>query len=80
MIRVIRFPHYLERPPTSSKQSMQDEVQSSSNPGTSAWVSDTTDATEHGSLASTSVEVQYQPGAGGEQCHAHTRALWRDAE
>lgn len=76
MLRVSRFSYYLEGSPTSSKQSMLDEVQGSSNLGTSTWVSDTADAPEHGSLASTLVEVQYQPGAGREQCHSHTRAQW----
>ena len=50
---------YLECPSTSSKQAIQHEVQSFSNPGSSSRISDPTDGTQHTSFASATVEVQY---------------------
>ena len=49
--------HYLECSPTSLKQSMKDKVQSFSNPGTSAWVSDPRNGIEHAIFAPASVKI-----------------------
>ena len=50
---------YLKRSSASSKQSIQDKVQSFSNPGSSMRVSDSAYGVQHFCLARAAIEVQY---------------------
>ena len=54
---VIKF--YLKRSSASSKQSIQDKVQSFSNPGSSMRVSYSAYGVQHFCLARAAIEVQY---------------------
>lgn len=63
---------YLKRSSASSKQSIQDKVQSLSNPGSSMRVSDSAYGVQHFCLARAAIEVQYQPSTGRKQSYPHT--------